>query len=391
MFEGDTIVEAAQQWERVIAHAQAQQFKAIVELAELRRQPNGQFSDYIADEIALALSISGVAASHRLDLALDLTERLPATLAALENGEIDLLRARAISDATRPLSAEHAAEVEARVLDKATDQNAPQLRRAVKRAVLRVDPEGGQARYQQRRQDRRVIVTPADDGMAELWAYLPAPAANAIYNTVNSCARRAHTPGDERTADQRRADALVDLLLGENTTGPVAQVKVTVPASTLLGLNQAPGELAGYGPIPAQLAREIAADGTWRRLLTDPTSGTLLDHGRTTYKPPAALADFVRARDKTCRFPGCTRPSEKCELDHRREYPEGRTCAGNLDSLCTHHHQLKGHSDWTGERLTNGDYQWLSPAGIQYLTPAEPIAEPYPPPITTIEHPEPPF
>ncbi|HEY3259488.1 MAG TPA: DUF222 domain-containing protein, partial [Pseudonocardiaceae bacterium] len=61
---------------------------------------------------------------------------------------------------------------------------------------------------------------------------------------------------------------------------------------------------AGYGPIPADMTRELAADATWRRLLTDPTSGTLLDVGRTTYKPPTALADFVRARDVTCRFPG---------------------------------------------------------------------------------------
>jgi Domain of unknown function (DUF222) len=145
-----------------------------------------------------------------------------------------------------------------------------------------------------------------------------------------------------------------------------------------------PGELAGYGPIPATLAREIAADATWKRLLTDPVSGTLLDYGRTTYRPPAGLADFVRARDKTCQFPGCTRPSERCELDHRKEYPEGGTCACNLDALCTHHHQLKHHSDWTGERLPNGDYQWTSPAGLTYTRHVEPIIEPIPSPVATI-------
>jgi len=342
------------------------------------------------DEIALALSISGVAAGHRLHLALDLTERLPATLAALEDGEIDLPRARAI--ATQPLSAQHAAQVESRVLTKATDQTAPQLRQALKRAVLHIDPNGAQDRHRARRTDRRILVTPAEDGMAELWAYLPAPAANAIYATVHQCARRAHTPDDQRTADQRRADAFVDLLLGQNTTGPVAQIKVTVPATTLLGLDQAPAELAGYGPIPADLARELAADATWQRLLTDPTSGTLLDHGRTTYKPPAALADFVRARDLTCRFPGCTRASERCELDHRTEYPAGRTSACNLDTLCPHHHQLKHHSKWSGDRLANGDYHWLSPAGITYVRPAEPISQPLTikQPAFTIEYAEPP-
>jgi len=278
MFEGESIIAAAQHWERVIAHAQAQQLKAIVELAELRRHPSGQLDDYVVDEIALALSISGAAAGQRMHLALDLTERLPSTLAALEGGEIDLLRARAISDGTRPLSAEHAAQVEAQVLDKAKEQNAPQLRQSVKRAVLRVDPEGGRTRYQQRRKDRRIVLSPSDDGMAELLAYLPATAANAIYDTVNAYARRAATAEDERTADQRRADAFVDLMLGE-ATGPVAQVKVTVPMGSLLGVGHEPGELAGYGPIPAELAREIAADATWRRLLTDPISGSLLDYG----------------------------------------------------------------------------------------------------------------
>ncbi|HEY3259528.1 MAG TPA: DUF222 domain-containing protein, partial [Pseudonocardiaceae bacterium] len=378
VFEGESVIAAMQHWERVIAHAQAEQLTTIAELVRLRRQPNGQFDEYVVDEIALALGISGVAAGYRLDLALDLTERLPATLAALHGGEIDLARARAIADAVGPLSAEHTTQVEARVLAKANDQTAPQLRQSLKRAVLRADPEGAQARHQQRRKDRQIVVTPAEDGMADLRAHLPAPAALAIYDTVNDRARRACTPGDERTADQRRADAFIDLVLGERTSGPVAQVTVTVPASTVLGIDQAPGELAGYGPIPAPMARELAADATWRRLLTDPASGTLLDYGRTTYKPPAGLADFVRARDLTCRFPGCTRPAEKCELDHRIEYPRGRTSAANLDALCPHHHHLKHQSIWRVDRLENGDNEWLSPAGIRYTRRAEPIAEPIP-------------
>ncbi|HEY3260999.1 MAG TPA: DUF222 domain-containing protein, partial [Pseudonocardiaceae bacterium] len=93
MFERDEIISTMQHWERVIAHAQAEQLKAIAELVQLRRQPNGQFSDYAIDEIALALNISGIAAGYRLDLALDLTQRLPATLAALDTGQIDLPRA----------------------------------------------------------------------------------------------------------------------------------------------------------------------------------------------------------------------------------------------------------------------------------------------------------
>ena len=71
------------------------------------------------------------------------------------------------------------------------------------------------------------------------------------------------------------------------------------------------------------MAREIAATATWRRLLFDPASGALLDHGRTTYTPPVALADFVKARDVHCRFPGCRRAVVNGELDHVHAYADG--------------------------------------------------------------------
>ncbi|MDQ2882815.1 MAG: 13E12 repeat family protein [Actinomycetota bacterium] len=92
-------------------------------------------------------------------------------------------------------------------------------------------------------------------------------------------------------------------------------MSVIVPITMLLGLDDQPGELVGYGPIPAELARQIAADDTWRRLLCDPVSGALLDHGRATYTPPAGLAEFVRARDVYCRNPIC---------GHRRPRPHHR-------------------------------------------------------------------
>src|SRR5215213_10623563 len=90
-------------------------------------------------------------------------------------------------------------------------------------------------------------------------------------------------------------------------------------------------------PIPADIARDIAAGGTWKRLLTDPMSGVLLDYGRTTYRPPAGLADFVRARDHRCVFPGCSRRAEVCDLDHTIAHPEGPTSEKNLGCLCRHH------------------------------------------------------
>ncbi|MGH3828375.1 MAG: DUF222 domain-containing protein, partial [Pseudonocardiaceae bacterium] len=67
-------------------------------------------------------------------------------------------------------------------------------------------------------------------------------------------------------------------------------VRVTIPYTALLGAEDQPGELAGYGHIPAAVARDLAAGGTWRRILTDPASGRPLDYGTTRYRPPAHLA-----------------------------------------------------------------------------------------------------
>jgi hypothetical protein len=146
----------------------------------------------------------------------------------------------------------------------------------------------------------------------------------------------------------------------------------------LMGLDEQAGVLAGYGPIPAQVARELAGDATWRRLLTDPISGQLLDLGRTTYRPSAALADFVRARDHRCLFPGCSRPADACDLDHRTPHPHGPTNAENLGCLCRHHHRLKHEGGW-GLDYRDGVYIWTSPTGMQYTTKPEPTAQPQPP------------
>jgi hypothetical protein len=202
-------------------------------------------------------------------------------------------------------------------------------------------------------------------------------AAQAIYELVDRIARDAATPDDERTTDQRRADAFFDLIL--NPTGDVTphyEVRVTVPVSTLLGLDELPAELAGYGPIPADIARDIAADARWRRLLTDPVDGTLLDYGRNTYRPPAGLDDHVRARDITCRFPGCRQPAHRCDLDHRIPFPDGPTADTNLNALCRRHHNLKGAGKWGVEPDEVSGLVWTSPAGFRFDVPAESIGEP---------------
>jgi hypothetical protein len=142
------------------------------------------------------------------------------------------------------------------------------------------------------------------------------------------------------------------------------RINVTVPASVLLGLSETGAHLDGYGPIPADIARTVATDAEWRRILTDPATGCATDLGTTTYTPPASLARFVETRDRTCRFPGCTIAAERTDLDHTVPYPHGPTAAGNLGALCRRHHRMKHEADGVHvQQDGHGRFAWTLPTG----------------------------
>jgi hypothetical protein len=174
--------------------------------------------------------------------------------------------------------------------------------------------------------------------------------------------------------DARRADALLELTIGRRSpdeAGPGAVlVHVTVPATTALRLDDQPGELDGHGPVPTSMARRLAsADAaTWRLVTTHASTGAAVDPGSTAYSPSAALADLVRTRDRTCRFPGCRQPSRRCDLDHVVPWPEGPTSAGNLAALCRHHHRLKHQTGWRVRVGVDAALTWTSPTGRRYTT-----------------------
>jgi len=372
---------------RLAAWAQGMELAAIAELAHRRPedpmepwQPGSRserVSEFAADEISAALHVSRWTADRTLGVALELFDRLPATRAALLAGAIDVPKARAIADAVGGLDDATTATVEVGALQRAPHQTVGQLHRHLGRAVLAANPRSAQKRHTDAAAERRVVLTPVEDGMAEVWALLPAPAAATLWSAVDALAHAA-APQDPRGIDARRADALHDLAalaLDDPAlprhAGQRPHIRVHVAATTLLGRDDAPAELERYGPITASAARELAADGDWRRILTDPASGAVLDVGRTTYRPPAALADHVQARDRTCRFPGCRQPAVRCQLDHTTPYPKGPTAAGNLGALCTHHHRLKTETGW--ELLQHdGYFLWHSPGHRYYTVGPEP-------------------
>jgi hypothetical protein len=245
------------------------------------------------------------------------------------------------------------------------------MRQRARRIVLRVDPRGAQERAAEAKAQRCVGFEPEDDGMAKLYAYVPADKAVAIKLRVDKIARLAKAQGaDDRTLDQRRADVVCDLLLGKPSNVQV-QLQVTVPAAMLMRVDDQPGELAGYGPIAPDLARELASDATWRRLLTD-EQGVLLEVGRTSYRPSAALRDFVRARDKTCVFPGCSMSAHRSDIDHTTAFPEGPTAPENLGVMCRAHHRLKQDHHWMVFQPSPGRFEWTTPSNRTYIR--EPVA-----------------
>jgi hypothetical protein len=169
----------------------------------------------------------------------------------------------------------------------------------------------------------------------------------------------------------RRFQALADLVLGEPASArPAVETLLTMDLATYLGLNQHPGELSGYGPITAELARELAKDGAFRRMIIDPLTGRTLDLGRSRYRPSEPLRRFVEARDWTCQFPGCLRRATHCDLDHGRDYDQlGHTDACNLHALCRMHHNLKTTKLWKVDIEPDGSEIWTTALGFVYRKP----------------------
>ena len=90
-------------------------------------------------------------------------------------------------------------------------------------------------------------------------------------------------------------------------------------------------------------------------MITDEHGRPRIDYGRTTYRPPTPLANFVRARDRQCTFPHCHRPATHCDLDHRTNWAHhGTTCQHNLHPLCERHHNAKHQAGWTPKLLPDG-------------------------------------
>jgi uncharacterized protein DUF222 len=247
-------------------------------------------------EVSTLLHISDRAAERRIRFAAQLVSRLPQTLATLKQGRIEEFKAQLIAEAVEPLSDDHALAVEARVLDRAPAHTPTQVRNALAKAVLVVDPRGAEERRQERVRGRRVESRPTEDGMAMLTVHHTAERIAQAHSVIIARARELKAlGGEQRTLAQLEADVAADLLLGVEGGGRVVEVHLTVPASTLCGQDDQPGEVDGV-PVTARAARELAAEASsWRWVRTDPDTGLLIDLTYSQYQPPKVLADFVKS------------------------------------------------------------------------------------------------
>ena len=354
----------------------------------------------VAAEIGCVLALGPRASSSFLATSHALTMSLPLTLAALQAGTVSWQHAVVMADETAGLDAADTAALEGHFLDPGTPDPArgcpvgelPAHRFRTKARTWRERHQAGsiEKRHAKGVSDRRVEYRPDRDGMAWLSAYLPADRAVAGLNRLTAIARSQQGPDEPRTMTQLRADNFADAILGSGRTdasgtavgaveeadlppSPVrAQVLVTVPVFSLLGLGDEPAVLDGYGPIPPSMARRLVAEGagSFYRVLVDPRDGAPLEIGRTSYRVGRAMRNWLRLRDGKCPFPGCSNPSLDTEADHILAWAGGGTTGiSNLGQPCPRHHRLRHTTGWKPTPASKTDPPgWTSPAGRHYTS-----------------------
>ncbi|KAA0100798.1 HNH endonuclease [Mycolicibacterium sp. P1-18] len=374
---------------RAEACAAGERLAAIGELFALRRSQSEESADWAVDaetavtaEVAAALSISqGLAASH-LRYARALREQLPMLGRALIAGDIDEDTFRACVFRTGLIQDDEIlAEVDrelASAVPRWGSASRGQLSARIDRIVARVDADAVRRR-RDRIADREVFVGDVDNGLAEIHATVYGSDGHAVAERLTALAATV-CDDDPRTVAQRRADSFGAMAAGADRLGcqcgskdcpaggraasPVV-IHVVAEAPTVAGTGALPGVLVGFdGLIPAEVIAELARSARIRPLVHPRDASA-----EPGYVPSRALAEFVRLRDLTCRFPGCAVPAAACDLDHVVPHGAGGpTHASNLSCKCRTHHLLKTFWGWRDEQLPDGTLIWTAPNGSRYVT-----------------------
>jgi hypothetical protein len=349
-----------------------------------------------------------------------LKARFPGIWALVRSGQLDMFRARIVSDAADAHLADpgavaefsqqmadwfrrHLAEVErARAAAEVggdpplVARTARQIGNRVSYLVKKLRPRDADERFR-RGFERRGVSTRTDgDGLAHLSLSHDVVSLKKVDYRLLLIAREMRRDGDPRTIEQLRADLAVDLLLGRLTVGAsmgeledpetsptgdaldtVTQwptqrwarpvINVTVPVQTLMGITDTPGVLSGGESIPAGLVRVLAEDpeSTWYRMLTDPAR-ECVELSTRSYKPTGPIVRQVVAAAGSCFGPVCVTPASESEIDHRVAHPHGATSTENLGPGCKRHHKAKHAPGFGLTRQPDGRLDFTTRGGFAH-------------------------
>ena len=374
---------------REIAAREAELVGEMLDFTDLRRQQSERHDNpaiarmeagFAADEIGVALSLSTKRVQDMVAQARRIRGTMPFVWASWRRGDIDRFAVWKIDQAASRLTSRlSVAELDDRAVTYAATHTTRQLQAWLNRFVARTEPDQHNTRRRRAFKDRYVAIDHDPDGVAWVRGLTSTTDATQIDALLTKLARAIGST-DPRTMDQRRADLYADLLLGrigvlgtEAGRASGVTIGITVPISTVLGLDDTPGELLDRSAaIPADVVRELCRqEGTlFHRLLTDP-AGNLLDITEMGRYPSAKLRYALDVRDGQCRFPNCTAPAERSDKDHDLPLPEGPTEADNLKSLCRRHHRIKTHG--IAQTINQGGrYRWRMPTGSVHDCPPMP-------------------
>ncbi len=375
---------------RVLNQAAAAELVAVGELFAYWLARGGETDNWavdttkaVAGQVAAGLKISQGRADTKVRYARAMRERLPKVAAVFQSGDIDFEAFSTIVYRTDLIEdPDVLAAVDAKVAAKVTrwpSMSRVRLSHKVDAIVIRADADAVRRRKEVQA-ERQVWIGGEHDGLCSIEGRVRATDAQAVDQRLSALAATV-CPYDPRTRDQRRADALGALAAGatrlacecrrldctaagRKPSSPVV-IHVVAEQATLSGHSDSPGCLLGAEDlIAAELLRELALTAKQVPLI-HPGYGP----PESQHTPSKALADFVRARDLTCRWPGCDVPATRCDLDHTTPYAEGGpTHAGNIKCYCRTHHLLKTFWGWTEQQLADGTLILTSPAGDTHVT-----------------------
>ena len=369
--------------------------------------PDARRGRGIAEQIGFARGISPAAAARQVTMAKEWSTDLPAVLGQLRAGRISEWAAQVVAQETRELPRYVRRSIAADLAPDLPDMSVWEARAAARRLSYAADPVAVLGRARTARADRRVGIRPAPDTMTVLSAVLPAEQGVAAWANLDRHARALRATGDPRSIGQLMADTLVERITGQATASAIpVEIGLTMTAGTLLGHEQTPADLHGYGPMPADLALDLvgqaavaapdtaprsgpaaddAAVAVWvRRILTDPVDDTVLHVDTRRRRFDGSLARLIRYRDRVCRDPFCTAAVR--HLDHVRPHRDGgQTSAANGAGLCERGNYAKDMPGWSrrvigrpdsGDRHQRQVIEVTTPTGHRYTSAPPPALGP---------------